>query len=189
MCPCASAASFFADALYRCPAPLRQTVESAASVYPRHFDSEMLQLSWEDFEAGDGGHYRCSQCKQWWFLVFADEECPPPIFGVKSSEEERRNVVLRGGVDLAVRNLAVELGPHNVRINAIAPGVMRTDFARALWEDPKAEAALQKATPLGRIGEPEEIAGAALFLAAKAATYMTGQTIVVDGGATARGVL
>jgi len=88
-----------------------------------------------------------------------------------------------------VRNLAVELGPHNVRINAIAPGVMRTDFARALWEDPKAEAALQKATPLGRIGEPEEIAGAALFLAAKAATYMTGQTIVVDGGATARGVL
>jgi len=88
-----------------------------------------------------------------------------------------------------MRNLAVELGPHNVRINAIAPGVMRTDFARALWEDPKAEAALQKATPLGRIGEPEEIAGAALFLAAKAATYMTGQTIVVDGGATARGVL
>ena len=88
-----------------------------------------------------------------------------------------------------VRNLAVEFGPHNVRINAIAPGVTRTDFARALWEDPQAEAALQKATPLGRIGEPEEIAGAAVFLAAKAGAYMTGQTIIVDGGATARGVL
>jgi len=88
-----------------------------------------------------------------------------------------------------VRNLAVELGPHNVRINAIAPGVTRTAFARALWEDPKAEAALQKATPLGRIGEPEELAGAALFLAAKAGAYMTGQTIVVDGGATVKGAL
>src|SRR3546814_6432201 len=58
-----------------------------------------------------------------------------------------------------VRNLATEFGPHNVRINAIAPGVVRTDFARALWDDPEAETALRRATPLGRIGEPEEIAG------------------------------
>ncbi len=88
-----------------------------------------------------------------------------------------------------VRNLALEFGPHNVRINAIAPGVIRTDFARALWEDPKAEAALNRVTPLGRIGEAHEIAGAAVFLASRAGAYMTGQSIVIDGGTTIRGGL
>ncbi len=86
-----------------------------------------------------------------------------------------------------VRNLAIELGPHNVRINAIAPGVVRTAFARALWEDPAAEAELRRVTPLGRIGEPEEIAGAAVFLASRAGAYVTGQNIVVDGGTTIKG--
>ena len=88
-----------------------------------------------------------------------------------------------------VRNLAIEFGPHNVRVNAIAPGVIRTDFAKALYEDPKAEAALQRVTPLRRIGEPQEIAGAAVFLASKAGAYMTGQSIVIDGGATIYGGL
>jgi NAD(P)-dependent dehydrogenase (short-subunit alcohol dehydrogenase family) len=88
-----------------------------------------------------------------------------------------------------VRKLALEFGPHNVRVNAIAPGVIRTHFSRALWEDPKAEAALQGVTPLGRIGEPNEIAGAAVFLASKAGGYVTGQGIVVDGGTTIRGGL
>ena len=81
-----------------------------------------------------------------------------------------------------VRNLAVEFGEHNIRVNGIAPGIIRTDFARAVWEMPGAEAAFAKAMPLGRIGEPAEIAGAAAFLASKASAYMTGQTIVVDGG-------
>ncbi|MDH7638306.1 SDR family NAD(P)-dependent oxidoreductase [Sphingomonas oryzagri] len=88
-----------------------------------------------------------------------------------------------------VRNLAIEFGKHNVRVNAIAPGVIRTDFAKALWEDPKAEAALKRVTPLGRIGEPDEIAGAAVFLASKAGSYVTGQGIVVDGGTTIKGGL
>jgi NAD(P)-dependent dehydrogenase (short-subunit alcohol dehydrogenase family) len=88
-----------------------------------------------------------------------------------------------------VRNLAMEFGPYNVRVNAIAPGVIRTDFARALWEDPKAEAELRRVTPLGRIGEPEEIAGAAVFLASRAGAYVTGQGIVVDGGTIIRGGL
>lgn len=83
-----------------------------------------------------------------------------------------------------VRNLAVEFGPHNVRVNAIAPGTIRTDFARMLYEDPKAEAHLNRATPLGRIGEPEDIAGAAVFLASSAGAYMTGQSLVIDGGFT-----
>lgn len=82
------------------------------------------------------------------------------------------------------RNLAVELGRDNVRVNCIAPGLVRTDFARALWEDPKTLKLATSTTPLLRIGEPDEIAGAAVFLASKAGSYMTGQTIVVDGGAT-----
>jgi NAD(P)-dependent dehydrogenase (short-subunit alcohol dehydrogenase family) len=82
------------------------------------------------------------------------------------------------------RNLAVELGPHNVRINCIAPGLIRTDFARALWENPENLKNSTSRTPLGRIGEPDEIAGAAIYLASKAGTFMTGQMIVVDGGAT-----
>lgn len=82
------------------------------------------------------------------------------------------------------RNLATELGPHNIRVNAIAPGTIRTDFAKALWEDPAAETALCKATPLGRIGEPEDVAGTAVFLASRAGAYITGQAIVVDGGWT-----
>lgn len=83
-----------------------------------------------------------------------------------------------------VRNLAVEVGQHGVRANCITPGLVRTDFARALWEDPAAEAKVNRLTPLGRIGEPAEIAGAAVFLAAPASAFMTGQAIVIDGGVT-----
>ena len=82
------------------------------------------------------------------------------------------------------RNLAHEFGPDNVRVNCIAPGLIKTDFARALWEDPERIEAANKTVPLRRIGEPEEIAGAVVFLAAQASSFMTGQTIVLDGGVT-----
>ncbi len=82
------------------------------------------------------------------------------------------------------RNLSVEFGPDNVRVNCIAPGLIKTDFARALWENPETLKASNARTPLRRIGEPDEIAGAAVFLAAQAGAYMTGQTIVIDGGQT-----
>jgi NAD(P)-dependent dehydrogenase (short-subunit alcohol dehydrogenase family) len=82
------------------------------------------------------------------------------------------------------RNLAAEFGPRQVRVNCIAPGLIRTDFAKALWENPQTLAAVTMHTPMQRIGEPEEIAGAAVFLASPASTFMTGQAIVVDGGAT-----
>jgi NAD(P)-dependent dehydrogenase (short-subunit alcohol dehydrogenase family) len=82
------------------------------------------------------------------------------------------------------RNLAVEFGPHNVRVNCIAPGLIKTDFAKALWEDPKLLEARNAETPLRRIGDPDEIAGAAVYLAAPASAFMTGQTLVVDGGVT-----
>jgi NAD(P)-dependent dehydrogenase (short-subunit alcohol dehydrogenase family) len=82
------------------------------------------------------------------------------------------------------RNLAVEFGPHNVRVNCIAPGLIKTDFARALWEDPVLLAERNASTPLRRIGNPDEIAGAAVFLASPAGSFMTGQTLVIDGGVT-----
>ncbi|MND02418.1 7-alpha-hydroxysteroid dehydrogenase [compost metagenome] len=69
-------------------------------------------------------------------------------------------------------------------MNCIAPGLIRTDFARALWENPQTLAAVTMHTPLQRIGEPHEIAGAAVFLASPASTFVTGQAIVVDGGST-----
>ncbi len=83
-----------------------------------------------------------------------------------------------------VRNLAAEYGPNNIRVNAIAPGLIRTDFARALWENPKTLKAATATTPLRRIGEPEELAGVAVFLASKAGTFATGQNFIVDGGQT-----
>jgi len=82
------------------------------------------------------------------------------------------------------RNIAVEYGPHNVRANCIAPGLIRTDFARALWENPDILKRSTQNAPLRRIGEPDEIAGAAVFLASKAGAFMTGQVIVIDGGVT-----
>lgn len=80
------------------------------------------------------------------------------------------------------RNLAVEWGPDNIRVNCIAPGLIRTDFARALWENPKIYEQTVAKYPLRRIGEPDEIAGAVVFLASPAGSFMTGQTMVIDGG-------
>ena len=85
------------------------------------------------------------------------------------------------------RNLAVEHGQHNIRVNCIAPGLIKTDFAKALWEDEKAVKARNAVTPLRRIGEPDEIGGIAAFLASKAASFVTGQVIVADGGVTIGG--
>lgn len=83
-----------------------------------------------------------------------------------------------------VRNLAAEWGPKNVRVNAIAPGLVRTEFARALWEDDKRRQEREQVTPLRRLGEPRDIGGIAVFLASDAAAFITGQVIVADGGVT-----
>ena len=80
------------------------------------------------------------------------------------------------------RNLAVEWGGRGIRVNSIAPGVVKTDFAKQLYEDPKSAAFLANGTCLKRLGEPEDIAGVAVFLASDAARYITGQLILVDGG-------
>jgi NAD(P)-dependent dehydrogenase (short-subunit alcohol dehydrogenase family) len=83
-----------------------------------------------------------------------------------------------------VRNLAAEWGPKNVRVNAIAPGLIKTDFAKALWEDEARRTARENETPLRRLGVPRDIGGIAVFLASDAAAFITGQVIVADGGVT-----
>lgn len=93
------------------------------------------------------------------------------------------NVSKAADMQLA-RNLAVEWGPSNVRVNCIAPGLIKTDFARYLWENPEVLKTVTDPTPMKRIGQPDEIAGAAVYLASPASAYMTGQTLVVDGGIT-----
>jgi dehydrogenase/reductase SDR family protein 4 len=82
------------------------------------------------------------------------------------------------------RNLALELGPKGIRVNAIAPGLVKTDFAKALWSNPTILQNVEQRAPLRRIGQPVEIAGVAVFLASQAASFVTGQLIVADGGAT-----
>ncbi|MEO1136548.1 MAG: SDR family oxidoreductase, partial [Pseudomonadota bacterium] len=80
------------------------------------------------------------------------------------------------------RNLAVEAGPDNIRVNCICPGVVKTKFAEALWKDPKIEKLMTQRLPLRRFGEPDDIAGAAVFLASPAGRWMTGQAMIIDGG-------
>lgn len=109
------------------------------------------------------------------------------IGGLKGSETiGAYNISKAADMQLA-RNMAVELGPDNIRVNTIAPGLIKTDFARALWENPKTAAHYEGQTALRRIGEPDEIAGAAIFLASDAGSYVTGQTFVIDGGVTITG--
>jgi len=109
------------------------------------------------------------------------------IAGVRASSGLGAYAITKAADMALARALALEWGKHNIRVNCIAPGIIKTDFARALWED---EALLQRrlaATPLGRIGDPEDVVGAALLLASPAGRHITGQTIVIDGGVTISG--
>lgn len=106
------------------------------------------------------------------------------IGGLRGSTGLGTYGISKAGEIALVRNLAVEYGTHNIRVNAIAPGLIKTDFAKALWDNPEYREERIKATPLRRIGEPDDIAGAAVFLASKASAFMTGQVLVIDGGVT-----
>ena len=106
------------------------------------------------------------------------------IGGLKGSATLGAYCVSKAADMQLARNLAAEFGPDNVRVNTIAPGLIRTDFARALWENPDILKRSTERTPLRRIGEPDEISGMAVFLASKAGAFTTGQTFVIDGGQT-----
>ena len=106
------------------------------------------------------------------------------IAGIKGTDDIGVYGISKAADSALVRNLAVRWGEHNIRCNAIAPGLIKTDFARALWENPDRLAQVEASYPLRRIGDPDDIAGVAVMLASKAGRYITGQTIVVDGGST-----
>ena len=106
------------------------------------------------------------------------------VGGLRGSTELGAYAISKAADLQLVRNLACEYGQYNIRVNAISPGLVRTDFARALWENPTNLAHRTAHDPLRRIGEPEEIAGAAVFLASRAGAFTTGQNFVIDGGAT-----
>jgi len=104
------------------------------------------------------------------------------IGGLKSSTVIAMYGVTKAADIALCRSLAAEWGPEGIRVNCIAPGLVETAFARALYEDPERRARREAETPLRRLGQPEDIAGAALLLASRAGAFITGQTIVVDGG-------
>lgn len=91
----------------------------------------------------------------------------------------------KAGLLMLTRSWAQEFGPYNIRVNAIAPGLIQTEFSEFFWKNDKARLQFEKSTPLGRIGQSEEIAGMALYLASDEAAFVTGQVMVVDGGFTA----
>lgn len=106
------------------------------------------------------------------------------IGGLKGSDTIGAYNISKAADFQLARNYAIELGPDNIRVNCVAPGLIKTDFARALWENPKLVERIEHGTPMRRIGDPDDIAGAAVFLASEAGAYVAGQMIVVDGGTT-----
>jgi NAD(P)-dependent dehydrogenase (short-subunit alcohol dehydrogenase family) len=106
------------------------------------------------------------------------------IGGIRGTEVLGAYGISKAADFALARNLACEWGPKNVRVNCIAPGLIKTDFARALWENEASVAKRNAATPLRRIGDPDEIGGVGAFLAGPAASFITGQVIVADGGVT-----
>ncbi|HKT55114.1 MAG TPA: SDR family oxidoreductase [Caulobacteraceae bacterium] len=106
------------------------------------------------------------------------------ISGLRGSSDLGAYAISKAADMQLARNLAQELSPDNIRVNCIAPGLVKTDFARALWDTPEAEKRSSFATPLRRLGEPDDIAAAAVYLAGRGGSWMTGQTLVVDGGST-----
>lgn len=109
------------------------------------------------------------------------------IGGLKASSTIGAYGISKAADMQLARNLAEEYGAHGVRVNCIAPGLIKTDFAKALWDNPDTLKRSTSASCLRRIGEPEEIAGAAVFLASKAGAFTTGHTLVIDGGVTISG--
>ena len=109
------------------------------------------------------------------------------IGGLKGSTVLGAYAISKAADMQLARNLACEYGKDNIRVNCIAPGLIKTDFARALWENEASVAKRNERTPLRRLGTPEEIGGVATFLASPAASYITGQVIVADGGVTIAG--
>jgi NAD(P)-dependent dehydrogenase (short-subunit alcohol dehydrogenase family) len=110
------------------------------------------------------------------------------IAGLRAAPMQGVYGATKAAIISMTQTLAVELGPAHIRVNAIAPGLVRTRFAKVLVETPEISNRTIEKTPLGRIGEPEDIAAAAVYLASDAASFVTGHTLVIDGGVTVGGI-
>lgn len=104
---------------------------------------------------------------------------------IKAAAEMGAYCIAKAGVVMLTRVLALELAQYNIRVNAIAPYMVKTKFSQPLWGDPETLKQLESEIPLGRLAEPGDIIGSALFLASDASSYITGHTIIVDGGLSA----
>lgn len=109
------------------------------------------------------------------------------IGGIRGSTKLGAYAASKAALMQLARNLATEFGPDNIRVNCVAPGLVKTDFARVLWEDPELSAVRIAETPLRRLGDPDDCGGIAVYLASRAGSWTTGQTIAVDGGVTIAG--
>jgi NAD(P)-dependent dehydrogenase (short-subunit alcohol dehydrogenase family) len=109
------------------------------------------------------------------------------IAGIKGSRLLGAYGLSKAADSQLARNLAVEWGPQNIRVNALAPGVIKTDFAKALYADPETERFVTSQYPLGRLGNVDDISGVAVMLASRAGSFISGQTLVIDGGTTIGG--
>jgi NAD(P)-dependent dehydrogenase (short-subunit alcohol dehydrogenase family) len=104
------------------------------------------------------------------------------LAGIRTARMRGAYGISKAGVVMLTKMLAVELGQYNIQVNAIAPGMVKTERSRPSWGNPEALKRIEASAPLRRIGEPRDIASVALFLASEASSYITGHTIVVDGG-------
>ena len=109
------------------------------------------------------------------------------IGGLKGTDKLGAYAISKAADMQLARNLSIEWGSKNITVNCIAPGLIKTDFAKALWENEKIRKHYEELTPLKRLGDPDDIGGIAVFLASKAGAFVTGQTIVADGGVTIAG--
>src|SRR5436190_13802058 len=107
------------------------------------------------------------------------------ISGIRPQPEGLVYSFTKAGLIMMTRTWAIEFGKHNIRVNAIAPGLIQTDFSELFWKNDEFRSKLEGAKPIARLGQPDEIGGLALFLASDDASFITGQTYVADGGATA----
>ena len=149
---------------------------------------ELREDGWDKvMNVGLKGYYLCSQAAARVMI----EKRSGNIINITSGAAEKAAPMLgaysiaKAGVAMLTQVLAVDLARHNIRVNAIGPGMVKTGFSQPMWGNPDMLKAIESTIPLGRLAEPEEIMAVALFLASDASSYITGQTIYVDGGSLA----
>ncbi len=150
---------------------------------------ETAEADWDRLMAVDlKGYFLCAQaCAR----VMMERKTGGIInissrLGLSASPRMGAYSVAKAGEIMLTKVLALELAPHNIRVNAIAPGLVETEGSAHLWGQPEVRKRFESAIPLGRIAQPADIARAALFLASDASGYITGHTMIVDGGSEAQ---